>query len=240
VSTSDDIRPGHPDSHVEEELPALLGGELDLDSTRAVTGHLRSCPDCRSELVEVSAGISVMRRFDQSAAVSVAVQSADGADDRSIATAVPISAAGKQPRSRSHTTRLLAAAVVLVLAGVVTTAALLTNRDRDRPDATVALAPASDRAAKGSVAMTAIGATQTMEVDTSLGAAPRDTYYEVWLIDRNTGKVLPVGVLPPDGHGDYRLPGSILEQYDTVDISLQPDDGSTQHSSDSVLRADYA
>ena len=52
--------------------------------------------------------------------------------------------------------------------------------------------------------------------------------------------MLPVGVLPPDGRGTFRLPGEILAGYDSVDISLQPNDGGTQHSDDSVLRADYA
>ena len=79
-----------------------------------------------------------------------------------------------------------------------------------------------------------------MEVATSLGAAPRDQYYEVWLLDRGTGKMLPVGVLPPDGRGEFRLPSEILAGYDSVDISLQPNDGGTEHSADSVLRADYA
>ena len=153
---------------------------------------------------------------------------------------VPIAATPARSRSRSRTTMLVAAAVAIVFAGAVTTAALLGGRGSGGPDATVALAPVSDQAARGSVAMTDVGVAQAMEVDTSLGAAPPDAYYEVWLLDRDTGKMLPVGVLPPDGRGTYRLPGSLLEQYDTVDISLQPDDGSTAHSSDSVLRADYA
>lgn len=218
-----------PDRHVEEELPALLGGEIDLEMTRDVTGHLRSCPDCRNELVEVAAGISVMRRLDQTSAT-------DGSQD----APVPIAATPARSRSRSRTTVLVAAAVAIVFAGAVTTAALLAGRGSGGPDATVALAPVSDEAARGSVAMTDVGVAHAMEVDTSLGAAPPDAYYEVWLLDRDTGKMLPVGVLPPDGRGTYRLPGSLVEQYDTVDISLEPDDGSTAHSTDSVLRADYA
>ena len=52
--------------------------------------------------------------------------------------------------------------------------------------------------------------------------------------------MLPVGVLPPDGRGTFRLSSEILDGYDSVDISLQPNDGDTEHSADSVLRADYA
>jgi Anti-sigma-K factor rskA len=217
-----------PGEHVEEELPALVSGELDLDATRAITGHLRSCAVCRAELVEVAAGIAVMRRLDQTeppVAAPVSIETAR---------------AGTGPRSRTRWILAAAAAVAIVFAGAVGTAAILADRGADGPDAKVALAPVSGAAARGSVAMTDAGGTQAMEVATSLGAAPTDSYYEVWLLDRTTGKMLPVGVLPPDGTGTYRLPGSLLEQYDTVDISLQPDNGGTAHSDDSVLRADYA
>ncbi len=233
------------DRHVEEELPALLAGELDLDTTRAVTGHLRSCPDCRDELVEVAAGISVMRQLDQTSLDQTSLDETSldetTVDDGPVAAPVPIDAARRPARPRPHTRTMLlvAAAVALVFAGVVTAAAMLSREQS--PDATVALAPvAGQSAADGSVAMREAGDAQAMEVDTSLGAAPSDAYYEVWLLDRASGKMLPVGVLPPEGRGTYRLPASILEQYDTVDISLQPDDGTTAHSSDSVLRADYA
>jgi hypothetical protein len=220
VSTSDD-------RHVEEELPALVSGELDLDTTRVVTTHLRACDGCRAELVEVTAGIAMMRRLDQA--------------EPSVTAPVPIETARAATGSRSRTRWIVAAAAAVLLIVVVgVAAAVVDGRGSDGPDAEVALAPVSGAAARGSVAMTATGAAQAMEVDTSLGAAPPDSYYEVWLLDRTTGKMLPVGVLPPDGTGTYRLPGSLIEQYDTVDISLQPDDGGTAHSADSVLRADYA
>ncbi len=231
MSTSNDDRPARPGIHIEEELPAVLAGEVDLDTIRVVTGHLRACPDCRDELVEVAAGIAVMRRLDQSAA---------SVDEQPAAPPVPIDTHAKRIRSRSPTTTLIAAAVALVFAGLVTTAVLLANGGSDRPDAKVALAPVSGQTARGSVAMREVGRAQAMAIDTSLASAPPDSYYEVWLLDRRTGKMLPVGVLPPDGHGTYRLPGSLLEGYDTVDISLQPDNGDTRHSSDSVLRADFA
>ena len=46
MSTSDDFR-RVPGAHVTDELPALIGGELDLDATRGVTSHLRACAECR-------------------------------------------------------------------------------------------------------------------------------------------------------------------------------------------------
>jgi hypothetical protein len=135
---------------------------------------------------------------------------------------------------------VLVAAVILVLAGVVTTAIMLANGGGDPPQAKVVLTPVSPGDVEGTVAMRESGSAQAMEVDTSLGAAPSDHYYEVWLLDRETGKMLPVGVLPPDGRGTFRLPSEILAGYDSVDISLQPNDGSTNHSTDSIMRASYS
>jgi hypothetical protein len=228
VSRSDDFSSGSPGAHVTEELPTLIAGELDLDATREVTSHLRACADCRDELVEVAAGIGLMRRLD-------------GLPDVEEATPPtgPTAIATPVGRSWSRAAVLVAAAVILVLAGVVTTVVMLTNRE-DAPQAKVELTPVSKVSADGTVAMRESGAAQAMEVDTSLGEAPANRYYEVWLLDRETGKMLPVGVLPPDGRGTFRLPSEILAGYDSVDISLQPNDGSTEHSDKSVLRADYA
>ena len=117
---------------------------------------------------------------------------------------------------------------------------MVANGGSDTPQAKVELTPVSKGTAAGTVAMRESGSAQAMEVDTSLGAAPRDQYYEVWLLDRKTQKMLPVGVLPPDGQGTFRLPSEILAGYDSVDISLQPNNGDTEHSADSVLRANYA
>jgi anti-sigma factor RsiW len=207
------------DVHVPEQLPELVEGELDLEDSRAVTDHLRRCPECRDELVEVAAGIGLMRRLDTLAS-----------------TEPPVAA----PKSRSWISLAAAAAVMLVLAGVTAATLLLIGSGDDQPSARVDLAPIADADARGSVAMREVGAAQAMEVETSLRDAPRNAYYEVWLLDRDSGRVLPVGVLPPDGKGTYRLPNELLGRYDTVDISVQADDGSTAHSNDSVLRAEYS
>ena len=51
--------PGEPPQHPTDDLAALLTGDLDLTRTRAVTAHLRRCPACRDELVEVAAALGV-------------------------------------------------------------------------------------------------------------------------------------------------------------------------------------
>jgi len=226
VTTSDSLGPRQPNQHVAEELLALIRGELDLDEIRAVTGHLRSCGVCRQELVEVAAGIAVMRGLDGKPEESGAAPAR-----------LPVPAAGRPRRSRS--VMLVAASIALVCAGAITAAAVFTNRSSGS-QRTVALAAVDKSAAKGSVAMRPSGSAELMNVDTSLATVPRDHYYEVWLLDRASGKMLAVGVLPPDGRGRFRLPSTILAGYDAVDISLQADNGNPTHSSDSILRARYA
>jgi hypothetical protein len=119
-------------------------------------------------------------------------------------------------------------------------AAVVTNRGRPDSTRTVAFAPVHKSSAHGSVAMNGAGSAQDTNVDASVAAAPRNHNYAVWLLDREPGKMSPVGVLPPDGRGRYRLPSRVLAGYDTVDASLQTDNGDPSHSNDSVLRAGYA
>ena len=54
------------EEHVFDELPALLAGELSRADTGRVSDHLRSCDDCRQELVlavSASAALRSARRF---------------------------------------------------------------------------------------------------------------------------------------------------------------------------------
>jgi hypothetical protein len=51
--------------------------------------------------------------------------------------------------------------------------------------------------------------------------------------------MVPLGVLPNTGRARYTIPSRLVADFDAVDISLQPEDGSTVHSPTSVLRAYY-
>ncbi len=61
-------------------------------------------------------------------------------------------------------------------------------------------------------------------------------FLEVWLIDRDVKRMVPVGILRgPEGR--FVLPeGLDLSQYPIVDISVEPLDGNPTHSGASVLR----
>ncbi len=47
--------------HVFDDLPALLGGELDRPATGRVSAHLRACDDCRQELVLAVTAAAALR-----------------------------------------------------------------------------------------------------------------------------------------------------------------------------------
>ncbi|HLK45452.1 MAG TPA: anti-sigma factor, partial [Acidimicrobiales bacterium] len=67
--------------------------------------------------------------------------------------------------------------------------------------------------------------------------APPGSFYEVWLLNAQTGGMVAVGVLPTGSTGRFALPTAVVSHYDAVDISLQPDNGSTAHSSNGLLQA---
>jgi hypothetical protein len=226
------------DAHPTEDLPALLAGDLDLEATRAVTRHLRGCAACQSELVEVAAATGLLRRLESSG-LAADGDSAEPLPPLAVPTpldVVPIDArAARRRTSRAYA--LVAAAAVLVAAVI---AAISLSGGGSDTTTKVALEPVASSDARGSVQMRSTADGQKMKVATDLDAVPADHFYEVWLLDRASGQMLAVGVLPPDGQGEFVLSDQILGRYDTVDISLQPDNGDPTHSQDSVLRASFA
>jgi anti-sigma-K factor RskA len=141
--------------------------------------------------------------------------------------------------------------VVLVLGGVLIGSriegedriAIPTTSTTIAPDATVTLEPKGAIDATGTVAMFSVegGSEQLMSVDVSqLPPAAAGSFYEVWLLQPDTGQMLAVGVLPNGGSASFALPAGIVANYQAVDVSLQPDDGGVVHSGNSVLRATYA
>ena len=95
----------------------------------------------------------------------------------------------------------------------------------------LALAPA----ASGTASVVSTAAGPRLQVDVAaLGKAP-DGFYEVWLIDRQVKRMVPVGVLQGRS-GQFAIPADLdLATYPVVDISVQHP-GDTGHSGRSVLR----
>jgi hypothetical protein len=68
------------------------------------------------------------------------------------------------------------------------------------------------------------------------GPAPAG-FYEVWLLGANGTSMISLGDLNTEHAGTFTLPARVnLRFYSRVDISLQPFNGSTQHSAVSVVR----
>lgn len=218
-----------------EQLVALVEGRLGLDELRQVVAHARRCPRCQADLVEVAAGAGALR-----AAVTPAA--ADGLVLPPAAFLEELAAAPEDravvPFARRHRRGLLAVAAAVAAVGL--TVGVVASRGGAPRGATVALAPVATAGPGGSIRMVGSGRDRTMTVSTQLPPARTGTYYEVWLLTVHNGAMVPVGVLPASGQARYVLPAALVARYDAVDISLQPDNGSTRHSNDSVLRAVYS
>jgi hypothetical protein len=75
------------------------------------------------------------------------------------------------------------------------------------------------------------------EIVITLRAPARSGFYEVWLLARDGISMISLGDLSADHTGTFTVPPGVdLRDYSRIDISLQPFDGSTQHSKASVVR----
>ena len=154
-----------------------------------------------------------------------------------------LESAPEPARRRSQSWRLVAAAVlaVLLVAGSATVLAVrrAPSTPSSAPVASAALHPiTAPPGTSGSVAVFAEGSTRSLHVDAqNLPEPAAQGFYEVWLLDPTTNKMLPMGVLSPSGRGEYGVSANIMSGYSAVDISLQANDGNPAHSRTSVLRA---
>jgi hypothetical protein len=238
--------------HVETELVPLLLGELGREQTIMVAGHLRSCPTCASELVATVIAHGSLR---------AAARAGAALDSSASATDVPrvlqeeqseqpplrflAKRSFRQPLRRRSAgsgslVRVAAVALVIAAAGIGWFVASGSGPAPVAATATLArmVAPSD---ANGTVVVRIFGADRQMSVATGhLPAAPANDFYEVWLLQPATNKMLPVGVLSPTGSGSYTISATIMSQYGAIDISLQANNGNPAHSKTSVLRGNVS
>jgi hypothetical protein len=75
------------------------------------------------------------------------------------------------------------------------------------------------------------------ELVVTLRAPARPGFYEVWLLARDGVSMISLGDLSADHTGTFIMPPGVdLRDYSRIDVSLQPFNGSTQHSKTSVVR----
>ncbi|WP_426566242.1 anti-sigma factor domain-containing protein [Angustibacter sp. McL0619] len=234
-------------SHVDtgEELVALLRGELDRARTGDVVGHLRECDDCRSALVEVasvhcalSAAARLLRSEPEAHLTPVGPSSVlAGQSTVELPPLVPVTT-----RRRLPMVLVACAAGVLLVVGLAAGIQHWRGNASATPSRSVAL-QAVTGTASGRVSMaepaTQRGTTRMSITTTGLDPAGPGRFYYAWLFDPMTSKMLPLGVVSPDGSTRFDVSDDLVSSYHAVDISLQDDNGDPAHSATSVLHAGY-
>jgi hypothetical protein len=226
--------------HDSMDLSGLLKGEASRSEVLAMAGHLRSCDECRLELIDLAVAHASLASAARTGRTFAAPMEPEGdlpplptLDDRG---KMPTTATSGR-RSQLWRLALVAAALVLV-ASLGTAFALARQHQGSTVVAQATLHPMDGPAdASGSLTALAEGSDRALTVRTDqLDALTSQTYYEVWLLNPTTLKMLPVGVLPPSGTGTFTMDASLMTGYSAVDISLQVNDGDPAHSKVSVLR----
>jgi anti-sigma-K factor RskA len=204
------------------------------------TAHVETCERCRAEVASLQRGVDALA-VPQLAAPGASVAPPPRVWE-AIAAAAGVAGANTGPEVipfRSRRAVLLVAAAVL--AGAVVgagTVAVLQNRDDGEAVTAVALDPLAGNDASGRAEVVVRGdGTRVLQVDLE-APAPEDSYYEIWLIDRDVVGMFPLGVVHP-GTQTVELPAGLdLRQYPLVDVSVEPLDGDPTHSGVSVARGE--
>ncbi|WP_341926649.1 anti-sigma factor [Nocardioides psychrotolerans] len=225
-------------SHRPEQHPdlfALVKGELSNDAVLAAGDHLEGCAPCREELVDTLVGHALLARAVHTMSSTPPVTDPWDARD------LPALAA---PVRRGRGFLLAAAATVAV--GAVAVGALTLGSGDDPQQAPPVAAPAQvitldavEGTATGEVTMVRDdrGTLMTISAPDLPGTDARH-FYQAWLLDPATNKMLSLGLVSGDGT-TFRVDDELLAAYGAVDVSLEADDGDPQHSVTSVLRGSY-
>lgn len=230
---------GHPDS---DRLATVALGDLD-ELTRDELAHVQACPECTAEVAALRATAGRLREARSPAPVvgpgvwdSVLRELGDEAPG---ARVVPTSAHHRRsPRRRALLG--LAAAVALVVA--IGAGVLLgrsspgTTTPAPGPLYRADLTTVGGSAPRGTAEVVRRDGRLALVVAAAdLGSAKG--WHEVWLMDLSRRKLVSLGTLGQGESGTFTLPRSLLrEGYDTVDVSLEADDGNPGHSGDSLAR----
>lgn len=222
------------------DLVGLLRGELSRAEALQAGDHLDSCADCRAELAETAVGHALLTGASRTLAAGPA---AAGTASEVAATVEPELPPLALPEGRRwlRPVALVAAASALVAGTAAVTSYLQREPAAPAPVAaqTADLEPV-EGSGGGQVRMVDVDGAVTMTVSTrDLPTIRPGEFYYVWLFNPKTQKMLPLGVVGPEGRASFELPESLVGRYQVVDVSLEQDDGDPAHSVTSVLRASY-
>lgn len=209
--------PEHPDRHFADLEPEF-GDVIDI---------LRSGP---LESPSEAPGPEVWNRIatELGGAMETVPVPSESADRRS-GSAEVVSLAGRRVRNRRMAIALGVAAAILLVA-VPLTLALRGNG----PDGTADLVALGTFDGSGRAELN--GRRLTVELDGPEAGA--GSFYELWLLDlegEELRDLVSLGRVTADG--TFAVPDDIdLNEFDVVDVSIEPDDGNPDHSGDSILR----
>ncbi len=231
--------------HCDEEALALLAlGEPAAGP--ADEAHLASCSRCQSDLDQLKAVVHASRQVtpEDSPVQPGPHVWARIAAELELGSSGPDSAPPPVPPELAKRRRVVplavAAALVGILAGVLGTVVVKDHRSSVAAGNVVAetrLAPLDAPQASGTATVRDATSGRTLSVTVHGLVAPADAFYQVWLADRQTQKMVAVGILDSADQGTFDVPpGMDLAQFPVVDVSLEPMDGNPAHSSVSVVR----
>jgi hypothetical protein len=244
-------------SHTDPEILALRAlGET--AGTAADAEHAASCAHCRAELARLAEVVRLARDtepgeplqapppqlWDRIAAAVGASPALNGAAAPGKTTKEAPVPASRQPRLAWPRGRLasamagLAAGVIIGIGGGIGVAQV-SQVPPARVVARIELSPLPQfpqwQGATGTAVMRSTASQQ--EIVITLRAPARPGFYEAWLLARDGVSMISLGDLSAEHTGTFTVPSGVdLRDYSRIDISLQPFDGSTQHSKASVVR----
>jgi Anti-sigma-K factor rskA, C-terminal/Putative zinc-finger len=239
-------RPIQP-AHVGDELIDLVAGESSPATARKVVAHLRSCPRCADQLISAVFAVCALRttaQVDRELAVPIRGSSTEKRPtDGGAQPELALVGTTRTPSRWRKRLAAVAASMVLLVSGLLVGIRVASSRApvSGPTIVDVTLRPLeAPQSARGHLTVEAAGDSRQLLVETTaLPTPPSNHFYEVWLLDPKTFKMLSMGVLGPSGQGKYAVAASIMSGYSAVDVSLQANDGDPAHSRISVLRATY-
>jgi hypothetical protein len=215
-------------SHVEPDRLVLIA--LGVDASRPdESDHVADCSACRTQLEDLHVVATLSTETQE-------VRDLPPPPERVWAAVAAAIEAPSVPRRRLPRTVLvsLAAAIVAVVATLGVTRLL----DRG-PSTSVAARATLDR--YGAAPAGAHGDARVIggsELRLHVSGMPlQPGFYEVWLLDPDSGRMVAVGTMGAGPDATMPLPSNVnLRVYRTIDVSAEEYDGNPGHSGRSMLR----
>lgn len=223
---------GHVDT---DDLALAALGVVGLAAVES--GHLRSCPECATTLAGLRETV-IAARGDGPSAAPLVEPPARVWQAVSAELGLPSPA---RPRRVLWVRRLtLAAAAVVIAVASLSLGLALGNDEAVTPTTVLAqavLRPLDDDLA-GSARWVNSAAGTVLQVEVS-GAPLQQGYLEVWLLDPDSLRMVPLGALEEGVPATLTVPAGIrVSDYPTVDVSAEPLDNDPTHSGVSLARGE--